>query len=38
MIEYLTRVLRREETEQVVVTKNIGDFMSRAKVVDKEVL
>ncbi|WP_243289295.1 terminase small subunit [Clostridium perfringens] len=38
VLEYLTRVLRGEETEQVVVTKNIGNFMSGAKVVDKEVL
>ncbi len=38
VLEYLTRVLRVEETEQVVVTKNIGDFMIGAKVVDKEVL
>lgn len=38
VLEYLTRVLRREETEQVVVTENIGDFMSEAKVVDKQVL
>ncbi|MDM0481049.1 terminase small subunit [Clostridium perfringens] len=37
VLEYLTRVLRGEETEQVVVTENIGDFMSEAKVVDKEV-
>lgn len=36
VLEYLTRVLRGEETEQVVVTENIGDFMSEAKVVDKE--
>ncbi|MDU6980773.1 MAG: terminase small subunit [Clostridium perfringens] len=37
VLEYLTRVLRGEETEQVVVTENIGDFMSEAKVVDKEI-
>ncbi|MBI6020017.1 terminase small subunit [Clostridium perfringens] len=36
VLEYLTRVLRGEETEQVVVTENIGDFMSEAKVIDKE--
>ncbi len=35
VLEYLTRVLRGEETEQVVVTENIGDFMSEAKVIDK---
>lgn len=37
VLEYLTRVIRGEETEQVVVTENIGDFMSEAKVVDKEI-
>ncbi|WP_419748871.1 terminase small subunit [Clostridium perfringens] len=37
VLEYLTRVLRGKETEQVVVTENIGDFMSEAKVVDKEI-
>ena len=37
VLEYLTRVLRGEEKEQVVVTENIGDFMSEAKVVDKEI-
>ncbi|EOU1674269.1 terminase small subunit [Clostridium perfringens] len=36
VLEYLTRVLRGEETEQVVVTENIGDFMSEARVIDKE--
>nr|DAL47117.1 MAG TPA_asm: Terminase small subunit [Caudoviricetes sp.] len=37
VLEYLTRVLRGEETEQVVFTENIGDFMIEAKVVDKEI-
>lgn len=36
VLEYLTRVIRGEETEQVVVTENIGDFMSEARVVNKE--
>lgn len=36
VLEYLTRVIRGEETEQVVVTENIGDFMSEARVIDKE--
>lgn len=36
VLEYLTRVLRGEETEQVVVTENIGDFISEARVIDKE--
>lgn len=37
VLEYLTRVLRGEETEQVVVTENIGDYMSEARTVDKEI-
>lgn len=37
VLKYLTRVIRGEETEQVVVTENIGDFMSEARVVDKEI-
>ena len=36
VLEYLTRVIRGEETEQVVVTENIGDFMSEARVINKE--
>lgn len=36
ILEYLTRVIRGEETEQVVVTENIGDFMSEARVINKE--
>lgn len=35
VLKYLTRVIRGEETEQVVVTENIGDFMSEARVVNK---
>ena len=35
VLEYLTRVIRGEETEQVVVTENIGDFMSEARVINK---
>lgn len=38
VLKYLTRVLRGEETEQVVVTKNIDDFMSGVKIFDKQVL
>lgn len=37
VLEYLNRFVREEETEQVVVTENIGDFMSEAKIVDKEI-
>ncbi|ELC8455783.1 terminase small subunit [Clostridium perfringens] len=36
VLKYLTRVMRGEETEQVVITENIGDFMSEARVVNKE--
>ena len=36
VLEYLTIVLRGEETEQVVVVENTGDFMSEARLVDKE--
>ena len=36
VLKYLTSVIRGEETEQVVVTENIGDFMSEARVVNKE--
>ncbi|MEG0238479.1 MAG: terminase small subunit [Clostridium sp.] len=36
VLKYLTKVIRGEETEQVVVTENIGDFMSEARVVNKE--
>ncbi|WP_317411511.1 terminase small subunit [Clostridium baratii] len=36
VLKYLTRVIRGEETEQVVVTENIGGFMSEAKVINKE--
>lgn len=36
VLKYLTRVIRGEETEQVVVTENVGDFMSEARVVNKE--
>lgn len=37
VLQYLTKVMRGEETEQVVVTENIGDFMSEARVVEKQV-
>lgn len=36
VLQYLTRVMRGEEVEQVIVTENIGDFMSEARVVNKE--
>ena len=36
VLEYLTRVLRGEETEQVIVTENTGDYTSEARTIDKE--
>ena len=36
VLEYLTRLLRGEETEQVIVTENVGDYMSEARTIDKE--
>lgn len=36
VLEYLTRVIRDEETEQVVVTKNAGDFVTEVVTVDKK--
>ena len=36
VLEYLTRVIRNEETEQVVVTDKVGNYMSEAKVINKE--
>lgn len=36
VLQYLTRVLRGEETEQVVVIESTGDFMSEARLIDKE--
>lgn len=37
VLKYLTSVMRGEETEEVVVVENLGDFMSRATTIDKEV-
>lgn len=36
VLEYLTRVIRDEETEQVILTKNAGDFVTEVEVVDKK--
>lgn len=36
VLEYLTRVIRDEETEQVVVTKSAGDFITEIEIVDKK--
>lgn len=37
VMEYLTSAMRGEITEEVVVTENIGDFMSEAKTMRKEI-
>lgn len=36
VLKYLTRIIRNEETEQVVITENIGDYTSEARIVSKE--
>ena len=36
VLQYLTRVIRDEETEQVVVTKSAGDFITENEIVDKK--
>lgn len=36
VLEYLTSVMRGEQTEEVVVVENIGDFMSEARIVNKK--
>ncbi|MEG0129689.1 terminase small subunit, partial [Clostridium sp.] len=37
VLKYLTKVMRGEESEEVVVTENIGDFMSEARIIKKQV-
>lgn len=37
VMQYLTKVMRGEETEEVVVTENIGDYMSEARTVKKDI-
>jgi phage terminase small subunit len=37
VLEYLTKVMRGEVEEETVVTENIGDYMSEARVVSKKV-
>ena len=36
VLEYLTREVRNEEKEEVVVTVNVGDFQTEIKKVKKE--
>ena len=36
VLQYLTRVIRDEETEQVVVTKSAGDFITEIEIIDKK--
>lgn len=37
IMEFLTRVIRDEEVEEVVAVENIGDFMSEARTIDKRI-
>ena len=37
MLEYLTKVIRNEEEEEVVVTVNVGDFQTEVQKVKKEI-
>ena len=37
VLEYLTRIIRNEETEEVVLTVNTGDFTSEVRKVQKEI-
>lgn len=37
VLGYLTRVIRNEEDEEVVVTVNVGDFQTEVKKVKKEI-
>lgn len=37
VLEYLTKVVRGTETEQMVVVQGIGDGCSQAKIVEKEI-
>lgn len=37
IMEFLTRVIRDEEVEEVVAVENIGDFMSEARTIDKKI-
>lgn len=37
VLKYLTSAMRGEVVEEVVVTENIGDFMSEARIVKKEI-
>ena len=36
VLEYLTKVIRNEEKEEVVVTVNVGDFQTEVRKVKKE--
>lgn len=37
VLKYLTRVMRGEEKEEVIVVESIGDYMSEARVIEKQV-
>lgn len=37
VLEYLTRIIRNEETEEAILTVNTGDFTSEVRKVQKEI-
>ena len=37
VLKYLTSVMKGEESEEVVVTENIGNYESKARIVEKQV-
>ncbi|HLR34620.1 MAG TPA: terminase small subunit [Tissierellales bacterium] len=37
VLKHLTSMMRGEESEEVVVTENIGDYESKARIVEKQV-
>jgi phage terminase small subunit len=37
VMQYLSKVMRGEETEQIVITINKGDYESEAQTIDKEI-
>jgi phage terminase small subunit len=37
VLKYLTKIIRDEESEEVIVVESIGDFMSKARKIDKAI-
>jgi phage terminase small subunit len=37
VMKYLTAVMRGEEKEEIIVVENIGDYESRARIINKQV-